>query len=44
MAREVDFDKIEAPKMPAKGPQGGHKSPIAFDPMRRKALVDGSDQ
>jgi hypothetical protein len=44
MAKEVDFDKIEPPKMPTKGPQGGHKSPFLFDPMRRKAHVDGSDQ
>jgi hypothetical protein len=44
MAKEVDFDKIESPKMPSKGPQGGHKSPFAFDPMRRKAHIVGSDQ
>ena len=44
MAKEVDFDKIEPPKMPFKGPQGGHKSPFLFDPMRRKAHVDGSDR
>jgi hypothetical protein len=39
MARDVDFDKLEPAKMPFKGPQGGHKSPFAFDPMRRKAHV-----
>jgi hypothetical protein len=44
MAREVDFDKFERPTMPFKGPQGGHKSPFAFDPMRRKAHVFDSDQ
>lgn len=44
MARDVDFDKIEPPKMPGKGPVGGHKTPFAFDPMRRKAHVAGSDQ
>lgn len=44
MARNVDFDKFEPPVMPSKGPQGGHKSPFAFDPMRRKAHVEGSDQ
>lgn len=44
MAREVDFDKLEPKKMPFKGPQGGHKSPFAFDPMRRKAHVFDSDQ
>ena len=44
MAKEVDFDRLEPPKMPFKGPQGGHKSPFAFDPMRRKAHVFDSDQ
>ncbi|GAB7327072.1 hypothetical protein MBLNU13_g10999t1 [Cladosporium sp. NU13] len=44
MAREVDFDKLELPKMPFKGPHGGHQSPFAFDPMRRKAYVFDSDQ
>lgn len=43
MAREVDFDKLEPPEMPFKGPQGGHQSPFAFDPMRRKAHVFDSD-
>ena len=44
MAREVDFDKLEPHKMLAKGPQGGHKTPFTFNPMRRKAHVFGSDQ
>ncbi|KAM0713922.1 hypothetical protein Q7P37_010884 [Cladosporium fusiforme] len=44
MAREVDFDKLERPEMPKAGPIGGHKTPFAFDPMRRKAHVEGSDQ
>lgn len=44
MARDVDFDKMGKPEMPAKGPAGGHKSPFAFDPMRRKAHVADSDQ
>lgn len=44
MAREVDFEKLEPPAMPEKGPMGGHKTPFAFDPMRRRAHVEGSDQ
>ena len=44
MARDVDFDKLEPYKMQAKGPQGGHKTPFTFNPMRRKAHVFGSDQ
>ena len=44
MAKEVDLDKIEAPKMPEKGPEGGHKTPMIFEPMRRKMHIPGSEQ
>ena len=44
MAREIDFDKIEAPALAATGPQGGHKTPFLFEPMRRKLHLPGKGE
>lgn len=35
--RNVEFDKIEVPVFGRQGPHGGHETPFAFDPMRRKS-------
>ncbi|KAI6820561.1 hydrolase, alpha/beta fold family [Hortaea werneckii] len=44
MQADVDFSKIDRKVgIAAKGPQGGHQTPFAFDPMRRKAHVPGSE-
>lgn len=44
MQADVDFSKIDRKVgIAAKGPQGGHQTPFAFDPMRRKAFVPGSE-
>ncbi|KAH9837514.1 alpha/beta hydrolase fold [Teratosphaeria destructans] len=42
MAREVDFEKMEHPEPQVHGPKGGHQTPFAFGPMRRRAHVVGS--
>ncbi|KAK5137031.1 hypothetical protein LTR08_001040 [Meristemomyces frigidus] len=44
MAREVDFEKVEAPELKTYGPAGGHKTPFAFEPMRRKMHLRGPEQ
>ena len=41
MARDVDFEKIEAPEMKVYGPAGGHETPFVFEPMRRKMHLRG---
>ena len=44
MAKNVDFDEIEAPEQKVFGPHGGHDSPFVFEAMRRKLHLPGSDQ
>jgi predicted alpha/beta-fold hydrolase len=44
MARDVDFSKIDAPKMVQKGPHGGHETPFVYGPMRRRAYVPSREQ
>ena len=44
MARDVDFDKMEAPELKTYGPAGGHKTPFVFEPMRRKMYLRGPEQ
>ncbi|KAK4889858.1 hypothetical protein LTR27_011371 [Elasticomyces elasticus] len=44
MAREVDLSKIEPHAMPSYGPRGGHKTPFAFEAMRRKMHMQESPQ
>lgn len=42
--RDIDFSKVQAPDFGMQGPDGAHKTPFSFDPMRRKCHMPGSNQ
>ncbi|KAK5109235.1 hypothetical protein LTR62_007217 [Meristemomyces frigidus] len=44
MARDIDHENLQPAALPAHGPRGGHKTPLEFEPMRRKAYVPSSSQ